>query len=66
MWLKSSSKVLQEKQKLFNLPQRSLLLDVHACWNSLYLMVERFVEQYAAVQATRMDPRVKPLAERNM
>ncbi|XP_070826810.1 uncharacterized protein [Chaetodon trifascialis] len=55
--------VLQEKQQLLNLRQQPVLLDVRAQWDSLYLMLERFVEQYAAIQATVADPRLKPCAE---
>lgn len=28
-------------------------------WDSLYLMVEQFVEQFAAIQATLTDPQVR-------
>ncbi|XP_060903078.1 uncharacterized protein LOC132980771 [Labrus mixtus] len=56
--------VLHEKQKLLNLPRRSLAIDVQAHWNSLYLMVERFVEQFSAIQAATTDPRIKPSVEK--
>ncbi|XP_041654455.1 uncharacterized protein LOC121517021 [Cheilinus undulatus] len=67
VWMKSSSTaetVLLEKQKLLNMPQHSLVVDVQGRWNSLYLMVERFVEQYAAIQATTADPRIKQSVEK--
>lgn len=38
------------------LPQHSLILDVKTRWNSLYLMIERFMEQYPAIQAAALDP----------
>ncbi|XP_067451432.1 uncharacterized protein [Thunnus thynnus] len=67
VWIKGSSNaetVLQEKQQLWNLPEHSLIVDVRTRWNSFYLMVERFVEQYAAIQATTTDPRLKPSVEK--
>ncbi|XP_034051117.1 zinc finger BED domain-containing protein 1-like [Thalassophryne amazonica] len=65
VWMKSSHMakvVLREKQKLLNKPQHMLLLDVRTQWNSLYLMVERFSEQFPAIQAASMDPRLKKLS----
>lgn len=41
------------------LPQHSLILDVKTRWNSLYLMIERFMEQYPAIQAAALDPRLR-------
>ncbi|XP_028429117.1 uncharacterized protein LOC114552482 isoform X2 [Perca flavescens] len=67
VWIKRSSTaqtVLREKQQLLDLPQHSLVLDVRTRWDSLYLMMERFAEQYAAVQAATTDPRIKQSAER--
>ncbi|XP_074496307.1 uncharacterized protein LOC141770552 isoform X2 [Sebastes fasciatus] len=67
VWIKRSSTaqtVLQGKQQLLNLPRHSLVLDVRTRWDSLYLMMERFVEQYAAVQATTTDPQIKQSAEK--
>nr|XP_046245767.1 uncharacterized protein LOC124059629 isoform X2 [Scatophagus argus]XP_046245768.1 uncharacterized protein LOC124059629 isoform X2 [Scatophagus argus]XP_046245769.1 uncharacterized protein LOC124059629 isoform X2 [Scatophagus argus] len=67
VWIKRSStakKVLQEKQQLLNLRRQSLVLDVQTRWTSLYLMVERFVEQYAAIQATCTDPQIKQSVEK--
>ncbi|XP_045930909.1 uncharacterized protein LOC123986603 isoform X1 [Micropterus dolomieu] len=67
VWIKrfsTAQTVLQEKQQLLNLPQHSLVLDVQTHWSSLYLMVERFVEQYAALQATTTDPQIKPYVEK--
>jgi len=37
------------------LPQHMLLLDVKMRWNSLFLMMERFCEQFAAIQAAAID-----------
>ncbi|XP_078102004.1 uncharacterized protein LOC144515229 isoform X2 [Sander vitreus] len=67
VWIKRSSTaqtVLQEKQQLLDLPQHSLVLDVRTRWDSLYLMMERFAEQHAAVRAATTDPRIKQSAER--
>ncbi|XP_042342939.1 uncharacterized protein LOC121943484 [Plectropomus leopardus] len=61
VWIQRSStaqKILQEKQQLLNLPQHSLVLDVRRNWSSFYLMMERFAEQYAAIQATTTDPQI--------
>jgi len=52
--------VLQEK-----LPQHTVILDVRTWWDSLYLMIDRFLEQYPAIQATSMDPRLRGSMERH-
>ncbi|XP_033487830.1 uncharacterized protein LOC117260069 isoform X3 [Epinephelus lanceolatus] len=67
VWIKRSSTaqtVLREKQQLLNLPQHYLVLDVRTRWGSFYLMIERFAEQYAAIQATITDPQIKQSVER--
>ncbi|KAM7398953.1 hypothetical protein PAMP_018254 [Pampus punctatissimus] len=65
VWINyTAGTVLQEKQQLWNLPQHSLIVDVPTCWISLYLMVERMVEQYAAIQATTADPLIKLSVEK--
>ncbi|XP_078682098.1 E3 SUMO-protein ligase ZBED1-like [Branchiostoma floridae x Branchiostoma belcheri] len=51
--------VLQEKQKALNKPTHALILDCKTRWNSAYMMVERFVEQYPAIVAASLDDRVK-------
>ncbi|XP_039520167.1 E3 SUMO-protein ligase ZBED1-like [Pimephales promelas] len=70
VWFKRSSMsktVLTEKQNLLGLPQHSLILDVKTRWNSLYLMIERFMEQYPAIQAAALDPRLrKALSKDNL
>ncbi|CAM4301869.1 unnamed protein product [Leuciscus chuanchicus] len=61
VWFKRSSMsktVLTEKQQFLGLPQHSLILDVKTKWNSLYLMIERFMEQYPAIQAAALDLRL--------
>lgn len=47
------------------LPQHAVILDVRTRWNTFYLMVERFVEQYPAIQAASLDPRLKKSMERD-
>lgn len=47
------------------LPSHSVILDVRTRWNSLFLMVERFIEQYPAIQAAFLDPRAKRLMKRD-
>ncbi|XP_016129599.1 zinc finger BED domain-containing protein 1-like [Sinocyclocheilus grahami] len=62
VWFKRSSMsktVLMEKQQLLGIPQHSLILDVKTRWNSLYLMIERFMEQYPAIQAAALDPQLR-------
>ncbi|KAG9263897.1 zinc finger BED domain-containing protein 4 [Astyanax mexicanus] len=65
VWMKRSHMakvVLKEKQDLLKLPKHMLLLDVRTRWNSLYLMMERFCEQFPAIQAAAIDPRIgKPM-----
>jgi hypothetical protein len=41
------------------LPQHLLILDVKTRWNSLYLMIERFMDQYPVIQAAALDPRLR-------
>ena len=50
---------------LSDLPQHTLILDVKTQKNSLYLMIERFFEQFSAIQAAVMDPRLRKLTEKN-
>ncbi|XP_036066734.1 zinc finger BED domain-containing protein 1 [Oryzias melastigma] len=67
LWLKRSHMakvVLKEKQDLLKLPKHMLLLDVKTRWNSLYLMMERFCEQFSAIQATAIDPRIRKSMEK--
>lgn len=42
-----------------------MILDVKTRWNSLFLMVERFMEQYPAIQAASMDPRLRKQMEKD-
>ncbi|XP_049437635.1 uncharacterized protein LOC125891993 isoform X2 [Epinephelus fuscoguttatus] len=46
------------------LPKHMLLLDVRTRWNSLYLMMERFCEQFPAIQAAAIDPRIRKPMEK--
>ncbi|KAK7893152.1 hypothetical protein WMY93_022304 [Mugilogobius chulae] len=58
VWIKRchmAKVVLREKQQLLNLPPHALIMDVKTRWNSLYLMVERFYEQFPAIQAEFID-----------
>lgn len=48
-----------------DLPQHAMVLDVRTRWNTLYLMIERFVEQYSAIQAASLDPRLRRSMERD-
>ncbi|XP_060798253.1 E3 SUMO-protein ligase ZBED1-like [Neoarius graeffei] len=51
--------VLKEKQEALGKPNHNLILDCKTRWNSSYLMVERFVEQYPAVVAASLDEKIK-------
>ncbi|KAK7944746.1 hypothetical protein WMY93_000474 [Mugilogobius chulae] len=67
VWIKRchmAKVVLREKQQLLDLPPHALIMDVKTRWNSLYLMVERFYEQFPAIQAVIMDPRIKKQTEK--
>ena len=50
---------LKAKQKLLELPQHKLLQDCKTRWNSSYDMLERYVEQQAAVQAVFLSKDIK-------
>lgn len=45
------------------LQQQLLLVGVPSRWDSLYLMVEQFVEQFPAIQATFTDPQLREAIE---
>jgi len=42
-----------------------MILDVRTRWNSLFLMVERFLEQYPAIQAASMDQQLRKPMEKD-
>ncbi|XP_054593798.1 zinc finger BED domain-containing protein 4 [Nothobranchius furzeri] len=68
VWLKRSSlskTVLREKQRLLNLTEHNVILDVKTRWNSLFLMVERFIEQFDAIQAAVLDQRLRKPMEKD-
>ncbi|KAK7898586.1 hypothetical protein WMY93_019439 [Mugilogobius chulae] len=54
-----ASRVLEDKQKLLGLPVHKLITDVVTRWNSAFEMVERFLEQQAAVTASLLSPEVR-------
>ena len=39
---------------VLGLLEHNVILDVRTRWNSLFLMVERFLEQYPAIQDQRL------------
>lgn len=51
--------VLKEKQRLLGLPHHKLKADVKTRWNSCFEMLERFLEQQAAVMAALLDKKVR-------
>ncbi|KAL7400344.1 hypothetical protein ABVT39_010547 [Epinephelus coioides] len=67
VWMKRSHMakvVLKEKQDLLKLPKHMLLLDVKIRWNSLYLMMERFCEQFPAIQPAAIDTQIRKPMEK--
>lgn len=51
--------VLEAKQKLLQLPQHKLVMDVITRWNSSLEMLERYLEQQAAVTATLVSTEIR-------
>ena len=49
----------QSKQKMLQLPQHKLIIDVASRWNSSYDMLERYLEQQEAVMATLVSADVR-------
>ena len=57
--------LLTRKQALLGLRKNQLILDVRTRWNTLYLMIARFAEQYPAVAAAVRDPELKKTSEKD-
>ncbi|XP_051814750.1 E3 SUMO-protein ligase ZBED1-like [Acanthochromis polyacanthus] len=55
----TAAAVLDTKQKQLLLPNHKLVMDVVTRWNSSYEMLERYIEQKAAVYAALTDESVK-------
>ena len=51
--------VLREKQDLQGIKEHSLVLDGKTRCNTMFLMMERFIEQHPALQVAARDPRLK-------
>ena len=48
-----------------DLPEHNVILEVKTRWNSLFLMVERFMEQFDAIQAAALDQRLRKPMEKD-
>ncbi|XP_053374052.1 E3 SUMO-protein ligase ZBED1-like [Mercenaria mercenaria] len=59
----TASALLNKKQKMLQLPENKLLIDVRTSWNSSYLMVERFLEQQVTILATLTDDTIRKQPE---
>ncbi len=51
--------VLKEKQRLLGIPEHKLKQDMITRWNSSFDMLERFLEQQAAVCASLLDKKLR-------
>ncbi|KAK0131409.1 Zinc finger BED domain-containing protein 1 [Merluccius polli] len=54
-----ASRVLQQKQKLLDLPPHKLKTDVSTRWNSAFNMMDRFLEQQPAICAALLSSEVR-------
>ncbi|KAM3858642.1 E3 SUMO-protein ligase ZBED1-like [Diretmus argenteus] len=57
---------LQDKQKEQNVPEHKLVQDVVTRWNSVYLMLDRLIEQKGPVSAALTDPSVSKRSDRDL
>lgn len=55
----TAAHALKTKQEMLELPVHKLKQDVITCWNTVYDMLERYVEQQAASYSALMDKHVK-------
>ncbi|XP_072568141.1 E3 SUMO-protein ligase ZBED1-like isoform X2 [Paramormyrops kingsleyae] len=55
----TASHVLQQKQKLLQLPEHKLMTDVVTRWNSAFDMLQRFLEQQPAICAALLSGEVR-------
>ncbi|XP_060589799.1 E3 SUMO-protein ligase ZBED1-like [Ruditapes philippinarum] len=55
----TAAALLKKKQKMLQLPENKLIIDVKTRWNSSYLMVERFLQQQLAILACLSDESIK-------
>ncbi|KAK3569824.1 hypothetical protein QTP86_005848 [Hemibagrus guttatus] len=60
------SLTMGSKDQSNGLPEHAVILDVRTRRNSLFLMVERFLEQFPAIQAASMDPQLKKSMEKDI
>lgn len=59
----TTAALFNQKQKMLQLPEHKLIMDVRTRWNSSYLMDERFLEQQVAVIATLSDDSLQKQSE---
>lgn len=51
--------VLKQKQKLLELPEHRLMIDVDTRWNSSFDMVRRYLDQQPSIAATLVSPSIR-------